>query len=53
MNRVYQITPTNNDSATVCLYYLDEDFNSFSADAFVMGWDVIDTNEQSMYYQST
>ncbi|MBL7765055.1 MAG: T9SS type A sorting domain-containing protein [Chitinophagaceae bacterium] len=33
VNRHYQITPTNNDSALVCLYFLDDDFQQFNASA--------------------
>ncbi|MBK7762133.1 MAG: T9SS type A sorting domain-containing protein [Bacteroidetes bacterium] len=33
VNRSYQITPTNNDSAVVCLYYLDDDFAQYSLSA--------------------
>ncbi|MBL7765052.1 MAG: T9SS type A sorting domain-containing protein [Chitinophagaceae bacterium] len=33
VNRVYNIVPTNNDSAMVCLYYLDDDFQQFNASA--------------------
>jgi hypothetical protein len=32
--RHYQITPTVNDSALVCLYYLDQDFADYDAAAF-------------------
>lgn len=38
VNRSYEITPTNNDSAIVCLYYLDDDFNLYNTDAFNTGW---------------
>ncbi|MBK7762134.1 MAG: T9SS type A sorting domain-containing protein [Bacteroidetes bacterium] len=33
INRSYQITPTTNDSAQVCLYFLDDDFAQYSATA--------------------
>ncbi|GBL36003.1 hypothetical protein EMGBS15_15980 [Filimonas sp.] len=34
VNRHYQITPSNNDSAQVCLYYLQQDFDDYNAAAF-------------------
>ena len=43
VNRTYEITPTNNDSAIVCLYYLDDDFNLYNADAFNTGWPQLPT----------
>lgn len=30
VNRHYEITPANNDSAIVCLYYLDDDFQQYN-----------------------
>lgn len=33
VNRNYQIVPTNNDSAMVCLYFLDDDFQQYNASA--------------------
>ncbi|MBK9299303.1 MAG: hypothetical protein IPN14_01385 [Bacteroidetes bacterium] len=38
VNRHYQITPTTQDTALVCLYYLDDDFNIYNADAIFNGW---------------
>jgi hypothetical protein len=38
VNRVYQITPTTNDQGTLCLYYLDDDFDQYNAYAAVNGW---------------
>lgn len=40
--RVYDITPTNNGKAMVCLYYLDQDFADYNAAAFP-AWPAIDT----------
>ncbi|MBK7763936.1 MAG: T9SS type A sorting domain-containing protein [Bacteroidetes bacterium] len=34
VNRNYEITPSVNDSALVCLYYLDQDFADYSSTAF-------------------
>lgn len=34
VNRHYEITPTNNGKAVVCLYFLDDDFNSYNSAAF-------------------
>lgn len=34
LNRHYEITPTNNGKAVVCLYYLDDDFSSYNSAAF-------------------
>lgn len=31
VNRVYQITATNSDTAEVCLYYLNDDFDQYNA----------------------
>jgi len=36
VNRHYQITPTTNDSALVCLYFLDQDFADYNATAFTL-----------------
>ncbi len=41
VNRSYQITPSTNGPAIVCLYYLDDDFASFNADAIAAGWPTI------------
>jgi hypothetical protein len=42
-NRTYQITPTTNDTAQVCLYYLDQDFQDYNADAGFTGWPLLPT----------
>jgi hypothetical protein len=34
VNRHYEITPTNNGKATVCLYFLDDDFQTYNSAAF-------------------
>lgn len=34
VNRHYEITPTNNGKAVVCLYFLDDDFVSYNSAAF-------------------
>jgi hypothetical protein len=34
VNRHYQISPTNNDSAMVCLYFLNDDFDQYNNTAF-------------------
>ncbi len=34
VNRHYEITPTTNGKATVCLYYLEQDFQDYDAAAF-------------------
>lgn len=44
VNRHYQITPTTQDTALVCLYYLDDDFNIYNADAIFNGWPQIVPN---------
>jgi hypothetical protein len=41
--RVYEITPTTNGKATVCLYYLDQDFQDYNASAFP-SWPIMDPN---------
>ncbi|HOZ53044.1 MAG TPA: T9SS type A sorting domain-containing protein, partial [Chitinophagaceae bacterium] len=38
VNRNYQITPSVNDSAEVCLYYLAQDFADFEAAAIGASW---------------
>lgn len=38
VNRHYKIEPTTQTSATVCLYYLDDDFSLYNTDAFLTGW---------------
>jgi len=43
VNRHYQITPSVNDSAEVCLYYLEQDFAEFNASAFG-AWPYLDPN---------
>ncbi len=42
-NRTYQITPTTNDTAQVCLYYLDQDLQDYNADAGFLGWPLLPT----------
>jgi hypothetical protein len=41
VNRFYEITPNTNDSATVCLYYTQQDFNDFNDYALINGLDQI------------
>jgi hypothetical protein len=41
--RRYEITPTNNGRATVCLYYLEQDFQDYNATAFP-AWPFMDPN---------
>jgi hypothetical protein len=43
VNRAYTITPTTNDTGYVCLYYLDQDFQDYNADAFNLGWPMLPT----------
>lgn len=38
LKRHFKITPTNQDSARVCLYVLNEDINEFNFEAVNMGW---------------
>jgi hypothetical protein len=38
INRSYQITPSIQDSAEVCLYYLQDDFDQYNATVFGLGW---------------
>lgn len=38
VNRSYQITPTVNDSAYVCLYYLDDDFQQYNSQASISNY---------------
>ncbi|GBL36000.1 hypothetical protein EMGBS15_15950 [Filimonas sp.] len=42
VNRHYQITPSVNDSANVCLYYLQQDFDDYNSAAFTASWPMID-----------
>lgn len=42
VNRHYQITPSVNDSAYVCLYYLEEDFAEFNAYSASTFWPTMD-----------
>lgn len=44
VNREYKITPANNDSASVCLYYLDDDFNLYNTDANPLGFPPLPLN---------
>jgi hypothetical protein len=41
VNRAYQITAANSDTAMVCLYYLDQDFQDYNADAGFSGWPLL------------
>lgn len=43
LNRKYKITPTNNDSAIVCLYYLDQDIADYNAVALtsIPAWPIM------------
>jgi hypothetical protein len=41
VNRAYQITAANSDTAMVCLYYLDQDFQDYNADAGFTGWPLL------------
>ncbi|HPI55605.1 MAG TPA: hypothetical protein PLU10_12985, partial [Chitinophagaceae bacterium] len=43
VNRVYQITPSTNDSAYVCLYYLDDDFDQYNFYATMFNWPLLPT----------
>jgi hypothetical protein len=43
VNRAYTITPTTNDTGYVCLYYLDQDFQDYNADAFILNWPLLPT----------
>lgn len=38
VKRVYKVTPTNQDSAQICLYYLQEDFNEYNVEASQTFW---------------
>ena len=49
VNRVYQITPTTNDQGTLCLYYLDDDFDQYNAYAAVNGWPLLPVGPSSPY----
>ncbi|MBL7765054.1 MAG: T9SS type A sorting domain-containing protein [Chitinophagaceae bacterium] len=42
VNRHYEITPTANDSAIVCLYFLDDDFQQYNASAIPI-WPALPT----------
>jgi hypothetical protein len=41
--RTYQITAATSDTANVCLYYLDDDFQLYNADAIFNGWPLLPT----------
>jgi hypothetical protein len=49
LNRIYQITSANNDSANVCLYYLNQDFEDYNAVALINGWPLLPTAAQPFY----
>jgi hypothetical protein len=42
VNRVYDINPTNNGKAVVCLYYLQQDFDDYYFNGGFPNWPVID-----------
>jgi hypothetical protein len=44
VNRAYQITAATSDTAVVCLYYLDQDFQDYNADALFAGWPTLPSN---------
>jgi hypothetical protein len=44
VNRAYQITAANSDTAMVCLYYLDQDLQDYNADAGFTGWPLLPAN---------
>ena len=44
VNRHYQITPSVQTGATVCLYFLDDDFAQFNSFSFINGWPQITPN---------
>jgi len=43
LNRTVQITAANSDTAQVCLYFLDQDFQDYNADAAFFGWPLLPT----------
>jgi len=43
VNRHYEITPTTNGKAQVCLYYLEQDFQDYNSSAFP-SWPMMDPN---------
>lgn len=38
LKRVYKITPTNQDAATVCLYYLQDDIDTYNSYTTINNW---------------
>ncbi|MBK6330553.1 MAG: T9SS type A sorting domain-containing protein [Bacteroidetes bacterium] len=44
VNRHYQITPSAQTSATVCLYFLEDDFAQFNSFSLLNGWPQITPN---------
>jgi hypothetical protein len=44
VNRHYEITPTTNGKAQVCLYYLQQDFDDYNSLAFP-SWPMMDPNQ--------
>lgn len=44
VNRHYQITPSAQSNATVCLYFLDDDFAQFNSFSLINGWPQITPN---------
>ena len=49
LNRVYQITADSSDSAVVCLYYLNDDFDQYNATALTSTptWPLLPTSASS------
>ncbi|MBU3676552.1 MAG: T9SS type A sorting domain-containing protein, partial [Chitinophagaceae bacterium] len=49
LNRVYQITAATNDTAQVCLYYLNDDFDQYNATALTSSptWPLLPTSAAS------
>jgi len=41
LNRSIQVTAQNSDTAEVCLYFLDQDFQDYNADAAFFGWPLL------------
>jgi hypothetical protein len=44
LTRAYRVIPGTQDTATVCLYYLQDDINVYNFTAQALGWPQIDTN---------
>lgn len=41
LNRSIQVSAQNSDTAQVCLYFLDQDFQDYNADAAFFGWPLL------------